>query len=198
MRDVLFGEDGIIKQEKKWGIPFLKTPNYGYLDNNEVLIFAFGNMYATKVPKRKLKKFRAKLQEKENSVYWFLNTLDHIKLTDIKKALQRPSYSFANGFIMHDNTFKFYRALHVDTAHKVKLSSLWLLNKEIVALLSEHVTKPGVRTDLEKIDDHLVPKKRMSIYGDKLERLPLGYENFYWSDETSEWVDYCNYEYDLD
>lgn len=187
LRDMMVGENGFFKPEERRKTLF-GNPVYPYIsDINQILIFAEENMYVTEQSSKKVPELLGNLAKNDTDAFRLLDKMDKIELRNIRKVLMRPFYTLPYGTLVN-NQLQFYRALHVDTACKMEISSLWLMNKEVVEILSGHILKPGVRSDLEQINDCLVPRKRANAkFSEDPERYPLGDEIAEWDEENKGW-----------
>lgn len=194
LRDTIFSEEGLPKLKPL--LPFRKPYDRRHRDENNILIFNDGIMYSGSVLPKKLDKFLEQVKQIEDIPCEFQKDFTSIKLEETLKVLQRPGYNIGGTLTMVGNDLRFYRVIHVDAKIKAKIPTLWLLNQEVVDIISPYVTKPGIRTDFEMIGNYLVPKRKMnSLYGDRIERLPLGDMDFYWSEEKGQWVYGIDYSY---
>lgn len=122
---------------------------------------------------------------------WDKDRIPSIKLSEIKKVKYRPefepviAFGIADGHL-YDTDVKFFRAVHHDTAPKLSMSSLWLIEPEITKIIAPHMTAPGIMTDFKQEGDFLVqrqPNKDRPFQ----EKLGHVYISFEWNIQDGQW-----------
>lgn len=123
---------------------------------------------------------------------WDKERIPSIKLSEIKKVKYRPefepviAFGIADGYL-YDTEVKFYRAVHHDTAPKLSISSLWLIEPEITKIIAPYMTAPGIMTDFKKEGDYLIQRRpnKERPFQDKLGHVYISFE---WDSQDGRWV----------
>jgi hypothetical protein len=83
-----------------------------------------------------------------------------VKLEQVKKVRTRTANSGPIGTLSGDDTIKLYRALHLDTMAAVELHPAWLIDTHLMKEIGSFLTAPGIRSDLECVEDIILPRRK--------------------------------------
>ena len=84
----------------------------------------------------------------------------NVRLAQVKKVRTRTSPRGSIGVLSDEDSIKLYRALHLDTMASVEIHPAWLIDTHLMKEIGPYLTTPGIRSDLEYVDGHVLPRRK--------------------------------------